>query len=139
MTAIPQYEVRYMAGSCATGRGRSKVRWHAVMEPSGNGYYPPALCGQRPAIQWSDARPDQAVSCPKCLKKLPARPKLTLQLKNALERRRHALRGLMVERFRQDLARNGSGIEISSRAPTWEREFSRLTKAINYLKRREAR
>jgi hypothetical protein len=66
------FTVRYMAGSCASGRGRRAVKWHAVAEPVGNGCQPEALCGRRPAIQWSDEDPAKPVTCPTCAKRLAA-------------------------------------------------------------------
>lgn len=71
-----EHTIRHMAGGCATGRGRSRIKWHAVIGPVGNGRNPPALCGKTPTIQWSDdrvqcERPEQPVTCPQCLKRLP--------------------------------------------------------------------
>lgn len=66
----PTFETRYMAGNCSHGGARTGVRWHAVPGPIGNGALPAALCGRRPSIDWSDARPEQPVTCPACLARL---------------------------------------------------------------------
>jgi len=54
------------AGKLANGaeRGKGKIV-HLV--PDENSYAYKSLCGEVPAIQWSD-RPDLNVTCKKCLK-----------------------------------------------------------------------
>lgn len=71
-----QHEVRYMAGDCRTGNGRRRIKWHVLATPNCagqlGGHMEKALCGKRPAIQWSDARAEQPATCPACLKRLNA-------------------------------------------------------------------
>ena len=66
------HDIRMKAGPLRNGaeRGHGSV-WHAI---EGQFYdNAPALCGQRPRIMWSDWQPnDRKVTCPRCLKKLPA-------------------------------------------------------------------
>jgi len=66
-------EVRYMVGRCANGAGLdSGPLYHAIVSPSGadNGGRPKALCGRAPKLMWSQERLGQAVTCPKCARKL---------------------------------------------------------------------
>lgn len=56
------------AGALRNGNGFDRGRViHAVPQDAGD--HRPALCGQQPAIMWSDYT-GHAVTCPRCLKKL---------------------------------------------------------------------
>lgn len=72
--AVParSFDVRYMAGKCANGAHRDAgPLYHAVIcNPRVYPTVDKALCGRSPALQWSDHREGQAVTCPKCLKAL---------------------------------------------------------------------
>lgn len=68
-----RHEVRYMAGDCRTGTGRSRIKWHILPTPNrASSSCDKALCGKSPAIQWSDAREGQPATCPACLKRFNA-------------------------------------------------------------------
>jgi hypothetical protein len=54
-------------GKLSNGYERDKQTVTHAVEDS-NSYAGKALCGTRPKIAWSE-RLDQAVTCPKCLKK----------------------------------------------------------------------
>jgi len=79
MSNTKTLETRYMAGSCAHGGAKTGIRWHAVPALRHHAELGKALCGRRPSIQWSDARAEQPVSCPGCLRalqKLQSTPQL---------------------------------------------------------------
>lgn len=67
----PVYETSRLAGRCANGAERDRGSiWHAVARGSAH-----AVCGKtygRHSGGWCEAQNNEAVTCPRCLKKLAA-------------------------------------------------------------------
>lgn len=66
-----EFQVLRKAGALRNGneRGQGTV-WHIVK--ADDAYCGPALCGQQPAIQWTDGDAGKVASCPTCIRRLNA-------------------------------------------------------------------
>lgn len=68
MSQLPTFRPMKKAGPLRNGAELNKgTVIHAV--PADQTYCGPALCGQQPAIQWSDCA-GREVTCPRCLRRL---------------------------------------------------------------------